>query len=456
MRENITSTVAVTSTVSYLTGEHAIDNCASVLDIKSRLFAKHPKVLPQEIVIVDCVTGKVVESDPIASKMSVLFCEEDRLNPEVWSRAIALFVEMGESSAALLCAAEVLKMDSHFAGVDFIENAKNGNYNVVEAYVRAGICVDTVLNQRTKRGAVANDAQDWYVEVIAMVEAARNGHLPIVDILLEAGARVDRVTRNPNRTSLYTPLIVSAANGHFSVVNALLKAGAQVDGQNWKNSTPLIKSASKGHLAIVSLLLQAGANIEAEDYQGRTPLSKSATNGHLSVVEALIEARADVDGYSCFGFSPLGLSASHGHHSVVNALLKAGAKVDSDGMRTPLVEAARNGHLEIVKTLLKAGANVEADNGIALIESAGGGHHEVVNSLLRAGARVNPDEEAPTTALLNSIYYGHLSVVVTLIQAGANIYVTNGGITPLKLSLERGHVEISDVIQQAHMTRMVE
>ena len=158
-------------------------------------------------------------------------------------------------------------------------------------------------------------------------------------------------------------------------------------------------------------------------------------------------SQADVDG-------ALLCAARQGRASATAALLLLGATTEAEDScgATALVLAAVGGHTRAVAALIAAGANLDAGdcNGYtALMWAAFKGREEVGKMLTDAGADLNRASREGNTALLYAAYSGSLALVAHLLACGATPARPNlCGATAASVAMERGHMDVADIILQ--------
>ncbi|KAJ5365707.1 hypothetical protein N7517_008593 [Penicillium concentricum] len=293
-----------------------------------------------------------------------------------------------------------------------------------------------------------------------LLNASREGDITSVEALLRVGTNVNTLV--DNRTALQG----AAEGGHLEVVERLLIAKAEVNtliGGN--DQTALQAAAGGGHLAVVERLLSANAQVNTPDTEeGRTALQAASAGGHLAVVERLLTAKAKVNSITSMeGRTAIQAAAGGGHLEVVERLLLANAKVNTpinrEG-RTALQAAAAGGYLEVIERLLEAGANVDAAaSGLtgrtALQAAAEGGHVEVIERLLEEKADVNAAASIDGyTALQAAAIEGHIEVVERLLEEKADVNIAVSGQlkemgTLLQIVVTRGNLDVADRLRQA-------
>ncbi|CAA0090767.1 Phosphocholine transferase AnkX [BD1-7 clade bacterium] len=98
--------------------------------------------------------------------------------------------------------------------------------------------------------------------------AARNGNLDVMTAFLDAGIPVD--LRN---VQSYTPLMIAAYNGQPAMVNLLLSRGANACLQDKRGNTALMGAIFKVELTIAKRLINTDCDHELTNRQGEDALS---------------------------------------------------------------------------------------------------------------------------------------------------------------------------------------
>jgi hypothetical protein len=117
-----------------------------------------------------------------------------------------------------------------------------------------------------------------------------------------------------------------------------------------------------------------------------------------------------------------------------------------------LLESARSGDPARVRELLARGAAVDAADrrGLTpLMWAAAGGNPEVVRQLLDGGAAVDRRAADGSTALMLASANGFTDIVRALVLKGADVTAAKGGVRARQLALERGHMEVVTLLDQA-------
>ena len=93
-----------------------------------------------------------------------------------------------------------------------------------------------------------------------LIENARDGNADVVKHFLAAGMDPEVRTKDGQ-----TPLIVAALENKLEVAKLLLEHGADVNAKNKYNGTELMSAAWKGHAEMVDLLLTDGPDLSLND-----------------------------------------------------------------------------------------------------------------------------------------------------------------------------------------------
>jgi len=189
----------------------------------------------------------------------------------------------------------------------------------------------------------------------------------------------------------------------------------------------LFVAASRNDATAILTALEKGVDIETRDAAGCSALLKATHHNAIEGARILIDAGANVNAMDNIGDSPY---------------LYAGAE----------------GRLEILRMTLEHGADLTSVNrygGTALIPAAHHGHVETVRELLKTKTDIDRVNYPGWTALLEAIILGdgsltYIEIVQLLVDADADVNIADGdGVLPLDHSLERGYLEITEILRNA-------
>jgi hypothetical protein len=149
-------------------------------------------------------------------------------------------------------------------------------------------------------------------------------------------------------------------------------------------------------------------------------LSDAAMNGDVTEVRRMVAAGADVEEQRGeHEARPLHVAGANGQVEVLTVLVELGADKDAkdaDG-GTPLHYAANNGHVEAITVLMGVDKEAKGANGVRPLHMAA--------------------------------FEGKVEAVTALAQLGADIAArTDGGETPLELSIRHGHHQVAQVLRE--------
>jgi hypothetical protein len=121
-------------------------------------------------------------------------------------------------------------------------------------------------------------------DVKDLIEAAESGNSQAIEAFVGAGIDIDTPLGNGE-----TALMRAAAKGNAATVELLLDSGANVNARRHDGLTPLIRAAFFGKSEVVGLLLHRGADPYIKDRLGLTALDWASSKGHMEVVRILRE-----------------------------------------------------------------------------------------------------------------------------------------------------------------------
>jgi ankyrin repeat protein len=269
--------------------------------------------------------------------------------------------------------------------------------------------------------------------VKAFLEAAKAGNIDAVNAALKAGVDVNVKTNGD-----WTALHAAAERGHAHMVKRLVEAGAKANVKESMGATPLHWAAVRGPREAVDILIRAGADVNAWCVQMDTPLGAAAAAGEVGIAEALLDAKADVNGGQ--QMPPLALAAKYGQADMIRLLVKRGA--DLNETRYPLLHWA--GKPNAAKALLEAGAKVDArdSKGATALHLTSGAwipSAETVKILIEAKADVHARDQKGSTPLHEAIKQKQFDIAKVLVAAGAEVEAKDQrGNTPLSLAEQAG------------------
>ncbi|CUS23994.1 LAQU0S13e00914g1_1 [Lachancea quebecensis] len=262
-----------------------------------------------------------------------------------------------------------------------------------------------------------------------------------------------------------TKLQIACDKGKYDVAKRLIQEGYNVNDQDNAGNSPLHEAALNGHLNIVQLLLHNGAdvNIQSHEPVKDTPLIDAAANGHLKVVKLLLKYNADptisnAKGLTAFESidedSDLDSEERELVRDLKHELRKAATKlgnnsgrqarsssrnsrsesersssnvrmeeeffwtdISSKAGREKLRRASREGKLSYVGAYLENGGRVDFKSFSEAVKS---GHEDITSLFLAFGAQPNSILRDGLTPLMMSLGRGHIGTARLLLEAGAD------------------------------------
>jgi ankyrin repeat protein len=306
---------------------------------------------------------------------------------------------------------------------------------------------------------------------MALGLACVNGNIEVAQALLQAGVNPDNV------------LIVASKHGNIQIANLLIEHGASVNAQDLAWQTPLIIASINGHANMVKFLIEHGADTNHKDGSGKTALTKvrqlikresmlnhwaigaeSTKNKALKQVEMILarggcrfryatsqsakptalkmqecgeydDANAIITkALESADFNPVDTAiknlwftyAQTGNDVLAEILFSCGnhPNVRDNYQRSPLMCAVINNGVSAAKKLIDYGAELDTQdiNGwTPLICAVVQGHKELVELLIARGADVNKPDLTGGTPLAFSIANGRREITQLLIAHGAKL-----------------------------------
>lgn len=158
------------------------------------------------------------------------------------------------------------------------------------------------------------------------------------------------------------------------------------------------------------------------------------------------------------GRTALYLAVEGEQNAIARLLLAHGATADSlDAAPSPLHEAVRHANFEMVRSLLAHDASPRASRGVLNVAVAGLPPQQceaMVELLCSSGADVNAGDADGDTPLHVAAIMNNVACVRVLMSLGADPGITNrNGQRPRDLAMERGHVEIAELLDAGRIER---
>jgi hypothetical protein len=189
----------------------------------------------------------------------------------------------------------------------------------VEPLVKAAQEDDLLSVEALLAGNNVN-ARDKHTGTTALEHAVRNGNREMVQALISAG--VDVGSRNDNRE---TVLMMLGEDATSDIAWDLINAGAKIDLKDSEGDAALFTAASCHNLSVLNTLLQAGAKVNDKNDRGQTALMMAASAGLMGNVRALVAAGADINPRDKVGKTALDYARENDHNNIVRLLQSFGA-----------------------------------------------------------------------------------------------------------------------------------
>ena len=265
-------------------------------------------------------------------------------------------------------------------------------------------------------------------------------------------------TTKPRKPEPYvkrkTKLHIAAEKGSFSEVEVALRE-CFIDHETPTGSTALLLAVENNHVEVVKELLSAECFIDHETPDGSTALLLVVKNNHVEVVKELLSAGVDftveANQKAWMEVFEREQSESPEREHLIPHFAGAGADIKSLSDRSPciLLLAVENKYTEVIKELLLIGVDftVEANQKawMHVIEKK---DVHLIPHFADGGVDVNAKKDGETPLHL-SAQDGHLDISKFLIDAGADERQERRWLDPLHRSAGRGRHEVARALIEA-------
>jgi tankyrase len=150
------------------------------------------------------------------------------------------------------------------------------------------------------------------------LQAINEGNFEIVDLFVRANFNIH------TEDDQGTPALIIALKKSYTIIGRILiNAGADINAKDRIGMTPLLLTCGKfssGNKEIAEMLINKGANINVRDLVGFTPLLLSLTGGVSGVAELLIEKGADLHAATRTGKNALSLAEMTGNTKIAELI----------------------------------------------------------------------------------------------------------------------------------------
>ena len=223
-----------------------------------------------------------------------------------------------------------------------------------------------------------------------------------------------------------------------------------------EGSIDLFTAVEQQNFKIVEKHIKNGVNINEKNVHGLNSLHMAAQMGNSRMVDLLLAEGVNINLRSVCWRTALHIAAEQQYIHVAKQLLECGAKINTKNRKgdSPLHEATRRGNLDLVRLLIDHGADPNFGSTPALILALNISDVPIMNYLLEHGAKAQ-GRNGEGDGLLHIAIQASSSdpatrykVVEALLAHGASINEQNTykAATPLHLSLDRGDVELVDLL----------
>ncbi|MBA8667592.1 ankyrin repeat domain-containing protein [Holosporaceae bacterium 'Namur'] len=296
----------------------------------------------------------------------------------------------------------------------------------------------------------------------SLIITAKEGNINLVNLLITAGISVDMSNSNKE-----TALMWAAKNGHLEIVQILLEKKASIDVCNSNKETALIWAVKHKHLEIVRILLENEANLNLIDKNGYNPLMWATKLNCKEIIELILLYQINSDQPIRDTHNALILARNNKYNEIASMLQ---IFINSQD----LINLVKKGKLEDIETLLEKEIDINArdkDGNTAILyalsyESKQEQKYKKIVSILKAKGAILSQNDNMILDILNKkvrirdkLGFGRIVNSYPLMFAAAygmkeltalllldehtNVNPANKyGITPLMLAAEGGHKEI--------------
>jgi uncharacterized protein len=179
---------------------------------------------------------------------------------------------------------------------------------VIETFTRS------VINQNVR------DNKESAIE--EFINALKNGDVNLANMFIEAGINVDG-----NESAIKEFSDEAAWGSNIDIIKSFIEAGIHLNSNEYAVES-FITAVKWGDIDTVKPFIDAGIDVNASNKEGWNALQRTALNNHPEIAQILLEAKADVNAQNAHGYA-VTWAVLHNHPEMVKLLLESGANAES-------------------------------------------------------------------------------------------------------------------------------